>query len=74
MQVDKMGTDLIMTASSDGTDSSLAALTQIAEGSVLSIAARAANYGISDNNGKAAVVAQNDKYPFSLAYSALTSN
>ena len=71
MEVDKQGQDLIMSAQADDTTSAVAALTQIAEGAALSIAARAINYGISDNNGKAATVAQNAKFPFSLSYSSL---
>jgi hypothetical protein len=60
-----------MSAQTDDTTSAVAALTQIAEGAALSIAARAINYGISDNNGKAATVAQNAKFPFSLSYNSL---
>jgi hypothetical protein len=68
LQVDQVGTQLIMNADPK---TPAAALTQIAEGSVISIAARAINYGISDDAGKAAIVAQNNKFPFSLGYSSL---
>jgi hypothetical protein len=71
MEVDKQGQDLIMSADPDNTTDPTPALTQIAEGTALSITARAINYGISDNNGKAATVAQNAKFPFSLSYNSL---
>lgn len=70
MEIDKQGQDLIMTAQTNDTTSAVAALTQIAEGMALSITARAVNYGIADTMEKAATVAQNAKFPFSLSYNS----
>ncbi|HOW60537.1 MAG TPA: hypothetical protein P5548_01595 [Candidatus Moranbacteria bacterium] len=72
--LDKMGTDLIMTAEATGVDDAGAALAQIAEGMVISTLARSANYGISDDEGKAAIIAQNNQFPFSTAYNNVITN
>jgi len=69
LQVDQIGTQLIMNA--DAKQGTSAAVTQIATGATISIASRAINYGISDDAGKAAIVAQNNQFPFSVGYSNL---
>jgi hypothetical protein len=68
LQVDQVGTQLIMNADPKSDTSSQ--IGQIAAGAAISIASRAINYGISDNAGKAAIVAQNSQFPFSLGYSS----
>ncbi len=69
LDLDRFGTELIITAD-DGEDGEKleAAIAQIAEGSLLSIVSRAANYGIPDNRASAAAQARNDQFPFSVDY------
>lgn len=75
MVVDQVGTNLIVNAQPDAkTGESTPALLQIAEGAAMSIASRLINYGISDDAGKAAIAAKNDQFPFSLSYTAKTTN
>jgi hypothetical protein len=69
LKVDQMGTDLIMSASAPNFGALPAALTQVAEGAVLSIAGRALNYNIADKGGQQAIRDKNDQFPFSLSYS-----
>lgn len=68
MQVDEMGTKLIIDAKSDGTISYVSALAQIAEGAALSIAAKAGSYYATDAEASAAPNAAKSEYPFSLSY------
>jgi hypothetical protein len=71
LQVDQVGTQLIMNAKADTKEQVPSALSQIATGATISITSRAINYGISDDAGKAAIVAQNNQFPFSIGYSSL---
>lgn len=74
LQVDQMGTNLIVQAPITGGSKAIqASLTQIATGATLSITARAINYGISDNAGKEAIKNKNEQYPFSLSYSLVNN-
>lgn len=71
-QIDQLGTQIIMNAEPNEGAADLgvaAAMSQIAQGTAISIGARALNYGISDSKGRAAIRNQNDEFPFSLNYS-----
>ena len=68
MQVDAVGTNLIMTAEADNAESYY----QIMKGAAIAITARAVNYGISDDEGKANIANQAKSFPFSLSYSSKT--
>ena len=66
LQIDQLGTQLIMNAApADGAG----AYAQIAGGATMSIAARTLNYSISNEQGKAAIASKNDEFPFSIGYS-----
>jgi hypothetical protein len=69
-QMDQLGTEVIMNAQGGTTAETVAAYTQITEGAAISIGARAANYYMSDDEGKQAIRDKNNEFPFSLAYSA----
>lgn len=69
LQLDKMGTDMIVQAEADNPS----AYSQILAGTALSVGSRWANYKISDNDGKAAMVNQAKSYPFSLKYNSKTN-
>jgi hypothetical protein len=66
MQVDQIGTQLIMNAGPG--QETADALIQIVEGATISTTSRIANYNISDTNGQSAITTQNGQFPFSLAY------
>ena len=68
MQVDQVGTNLIMSAEANNASS----YKQIAQGALIAITARAVNYGISDNEGKKSIANQAKSFPFSLDYSSKT--
>lgn len=69
LQIDQLGTQLIMNASGKTDAEKSAAITQIAAGSVISIASRAINYGISDKEGQEIIRTKNNEFPFSIGYS-----
>ena len=69
MQVDQMGTKLIMSADSSGTTSSVSALAQIAEGAALSLASRVGDYYAKDALAKSSLNKKLAKFPFSSSYS-----
>lgn len=72
IEVDKSGMQLIMDADTGEDGKNLtAALKQVFTGSMISISARAANYGISDKEGQQKMRNQNDDYPFSSGYGNL---
>ena len=71
-QVDQQGVNLIMQAQPNGDDYG-GAMTQIAEGGLLSIAARSLNYALADSKGQAAAQNKNDSFPFSASYSQSSS-
>lgn len=73
MEVDKFGTNLIMTADSKPGVSAGAATQQIFQGMFWSIASRSINYGIVDKGGKSAIASQSSQYPFSLSYTSKPS-
>jgi lambda repressor-like predicted transcriptional regulator len=73
LQVDQMGTNLIISSNAETWEALPGALMQVAEGAVMSIASRAINYGISDKAGQAAIQSKNAQFPFSLSYSSVTS-
>lgn len=69
-QLDQLGKDVIMNAQAGPDGESLAAIEQVWIGAGISATARLTNYGISDEEGKAAIRNKNDEFPFSVGYSA----
>ena len=76
--IDKQGTQMIITAEADTLDDQSAALQQIAEGAIMAIAARAINFGIEDQEGQIIAASSggsgsggSPSYAFSLTYAAI---
>lgn len=68
-QVDQLGTNLIMSTSTG--DQLSAALSQIATGTTISIAARSFQYTVADKNQKKAIQNKNDQAPvYSFSYNS----
>ena len=68
--VDQLGTQMIMGAKGGTIEQNVGATAEILSGAGISIAARTFNYATANDAGKAAVVAANNRFPFSLSYSS----
>lgn len=69
-QMDQLGTQITMSATGGDASQNTAAISQVWTGAAISATARLTNYGISDEEGQAAIRNKNDEFPFSLGYSA----
>ncbi|EKE18585.1 MAG: hypothetical protein ACD_9C00289G0001, partial [uncultured bacterium] len=72
LQLDQLGTQIIMNAEGGDSEDDISATQQVWIGAGISTAARLTNYGISDSAGRDAIRNKNDEFPFSLAYNLNT--
>lgn len=72
MQIDQLGTQVIMNAEAKSRQEFVGAEAQIAAGTGINITARLFNYMLADSKGKEAIRNKNDQFPFSLSYSTNT--